>query len=1247
MTTHAHVGHAANRNPDNAISALYRKCACEGPAWAAHTGPERESSVASLVDESPSTDATIELRPAHDYSHVPANVLQRKCACGGSDDSPDECEECSRNDQFGPQAKLKISQPGDAYEQEADRLADQVLTTPSPRSASGAPPQIQRLSERPNQRETAVPTGVDRVLASPGRPLGRSLREDMEQRFGQDFSRVRVHYDATAARSARTVNAHAYTVGYDIAFGAGCFAPTTSEGRRLLAHELTHVVQQTQHGAASIQRKEAGSQHAFKTITQITVAAYTTGRATAVTTDGQTIAIIVKVNDLDVGRQQQTKVSGEPNPKAWSEIHVKRGDTDCFVYQLPPGIAEADPMTVVVTPGPRTARAKAEIRSLQPHVREFLIARGKEPSEQELESIASAGRILEEAGVTEEELLLQRQRRTDWQAIGKKEGEATDLEAWARGYVAHRQQTILGVKAGAAALLTLAKRFADVPPDIGRWIRQTGILNILEEDNDRILTAYDESLRRLTGSYLPDEFDAFQRSFATFEDLRTTMRAFEEALVSQIRARAEMVLDNTEAVLLRTDARFKGMWKPTQAGPGFLWTELEKIRQNADVQKVQQQHKSDVRTIEREEEAERERIKFLDPRSQGRDEYEKRKEKREDQLRQLEQQYKEELLETVAKVSNVKLSPGSDLPGMISAQTPDQAQQRLVEALAKGRVHVKNARSKLDNRKFLYAADKIIDAEKKDLDEALGTRPGAWMVGDIIDRLVKERRAEKSLWDDIWRILEIVAAFIPGVPGWIIRLGIAAKNFDEKMESIGDQADLYSVRASAVPADPNAASSALLQAGIEALPDIPGSSAVKAKRATQALETTAKRSTAAEAARLAERRALGSGTTAAREGEQAAVKATEDVAREQRLAPTAAREGEQAVPKTAAREGEQAVPKTAAEAAEAKPAVTGSTAEARVLEAGRGVETPSLEQIDAELAIVERSKTRPSPAKGYQEEVELANGHTWRRDADGNWCRYSKDPLCVTRGRSKKTRVSDRVVRTEQDIDEVVTASQPRLDRPPPSVKKAEDVRMWELYNDYYEERIASMRADLRSEVGATKREMPLSFDAFKQRYTKNPELIKALRGRLSQGETGNIIADITSGKVAGNLGISSVPNPAVGEVVYPDFVFKRSAGDGFSAVSQKRRGFAAMTEGEVRKTVMADIREGVEKYYGNKYVRRRGLDETGELIRIDELVLNYDIRAVPESMRPQIQKIAEAYEGVDVKIGFFQMEPTALELTP
>jgi hypothetical protein len=89
-----------------------------------------------------------------------------------------------------------------------------------------------------------VPPIVHDVLRSPGQPLDAGAREFMEPRFGHDFSRVRVHTDARAAESARAVNAHAYTVGQDIVFGSGQYAPDTTAGQRLLTHELTHTLQQ-------------------------------------------------------------------------------------------------------------------------------------------------------------------------------------------------------------------------------------------------------------------------------------------------------------------------------------------------------------------------------------------------------------------------------------------------------------------------------------------------------------------------------------------------------------------------------------------------------------------------------------------------------------------------------------------------------------------------------------------------------------------------------------------------------------------------------------------------------------------------------------------------------------------------------------------------------------------------------------------------------------------------------------------
>lgn len=157
-------------------------------------------------------------------------------------------------------AKLAVGEPGDEYEQEADRVSAQVMRVSEPRvqracACGGECPSCQTnqtaegdeplRTKRDHGGATArsAPPAVHDALASPGRPLDSSTRAFMEGRFGHDFGRVRVHTDARAAESARAVDALAYTVGADIVFGAGQYAPSTSAGRALLAHELTHVLQ--------------------------------------------------------------------------------------------------------------------------------------------------------------------------------------------------------------------------------------------------------------------------------------------------------------------------------------------------------------------------------------------------------------------------------------------------------------------------------------------------------------------------------------------------------------------------------------------------------------------------------------------------------------------------------------------------------------------------------------------------------------------------------------------------------------------------------------------------------------------------------------------------------------------------------------------------------------------------------------------------------------------------------------------
>jgi len=159
------------------------------------------------------------------------------------------------------QTKLAINKPGDEYEQEANRVAEWVMRMPEPRlqracACGGGCPECQteelaREHERLQPKhvgsgdlgEIAVPPIVDEVLSAPGQPLDTAARAFMEPRFGYDFSRVRIHTDQLAARSAEAVAAQAYTVGSDVVFGVGRYAPASRHGQRLLAHELAHVVQ--------------------------------------------------------------------------------------------------------------------------------------------------------------------------------------------------------------------------------------------------------------------------------------------------------------------------------------------------------------------------------------------------------------------------------------------------------------------------------------------------------------------------------------------------------------------------------------------------------------------------------------------------------------------------------------------------------------------------------------------------------------------------------------------------------------------------------------------------------------------------------------------------------------------------------------------------------------------------------------------------------------------------------------------
>lgn len=182
------------------------------------------------------------------------------------------------------QPKLRIGPVDDVYEREADRTADRVMRMPVPDSDVARPLQapisrVQRMCPECEEEDEKVRRQVQdeeeevvekeddesllrkaKASAAPpvdagieshitslrggGRPLSPSVRSFFEPRFGHDFSAVRLHTDATARGAANAINARAFTIGSDIVFNAGEYSDHSTNGRQLLGHELTHVIQQ-------------------------------------------------------------------------------------------------------------------------------------------------------------------------------------------------------------------------------------------------------------------------------------------------------------------------------------------------------------------------------------------------------------------------------------------------------------------------------------------------------------------------------------------------------------------------------------------------------------------------------------------------------------------------------------------------------------------------------------------------------------------------------------------------------------------------------------------------------------------------------------------------------------------------------------------------------------------------------------------------------------------------------------------
>lgn len=177
------------------------------------------------------------------------------------------------------QTKLKIGQPNDKYEQEADRLADQVVNmsdsdiqskparSMNTQSSSRDEKDILQAKESPGHIPRVTPHLESRInsLRGSGQPLPPSVRNYFEPRFGRNLKNIRIHNNSQSNEMTQTVNARAFTIGNDIVFGNGQYNPESKEGKKLIAHELTHASQQDSvspfHGHNSLQPVSSSANH--------------------------------------------------------------------------------------------------------------------------------------------------------------------------------------------------------------------------------------------------------------------------------------------------------------------------------------------------------------------------------------------------------------------------------------------------------------------------------------------------------------------------------------------------------------------------------------------------------------------------------------------------------------------------------------------------------------------------------------------------------------------------------------------------------------------------------------------------------------------------------------------------------------------------------------------------------------------------------------------------------------------------
>ena len=509
-------------------------------------------------------------------------------------------------------------------------------------------------------------------------------------------------------------------------------------------------------------------------------------QGTAALSDRTTVPLTLSKNDYPPGTRVLNHESNGKYAGAAPIIDPKnpKRSTWAFVWINPylPGTKEVSyawapsvTVTIRLTAEQRVGRLPAYIRNA------LTTDKGEKAGADEIEEVAHAGELLEQAGVTAQDMILYDEQIKAARASGATISQV-DAFDFAQSMVGVRAQKQLQSVQQFDDVITISKLLADEPL---YTLGHGGLGPTLDPDSDKIELSvafgiYKAYAQQGRAGDLGTLDTAGKKKYLheLVVGFRTLLRRFEQALLVDLRALADTALDAAEASILLMDKRFTGIWQEIVPGPGFLHDEIDRINQSEPIVRATDQRVEDNAAIDRETFIDKKKLhqEYFGPSLKAVADYAEREEQRDERRKQVEAAFEE----AVRKSSDLKLPPGKSARQILEANNSDSAVTLLRDYLYDGRSKIRAARSKISEDKVLYAAEIWIHAEQEHLKAALGAELGG-EIAVLIDRFASLRKSQTSIWEDLLRIIEFVSMFVPGPIGWGLRAGTAILSANEEL----------------------------------------------------------------------------------------------------------------------------------------------------------------------------------------------------------------------------------------------------------------------------------------------------------------------------------------------------------------------------------------------------------------------------------------------------------------------------------